>query len=151
MATSLNPHSTAQVAGHPIHPMLVPFPITFWVSTLVCDIVYMSTGNESWSVAAMWLLGAGVVMAALAAVIGFVDFLGERQIRTLRASWYHMVGNVTAEVIAIVNFYIRYADGAAGGVQTAGIWLSVVTVLLLLFNGWKGWEMVYRGHVGISD
>jgi uncharacterized membrane protein len=47
------------------------------------------------------------------------------------------------------NWYLRYDSGAVAGVFPIGIWLSLITVLLLLFNGWKGWEMVYRHRVGI--
>jgi len=38
-----NPKSTAQIAGHPIHPMLIPFPIAFFVSTFVADLVFWQT------------------------------------------------------------------------------------------------------------
>jgi len=32
-----------------------------------------------------------------------------------------------------------------------GLILSVVAVGIMLFTGWKGWQMVYRHHVGVSD
>src|SRR5512137_2025334 len=64
-----NPRSTAIIAGHPIHPMLIPFPIAFFVGTFVRDLVYWQTGSEAWANATPWLLGAGLVMAALAAVM----------------------------------------------------------------------------------
>ena len=88
-----NPRSTAQIAGHPIHPMLIPFPIALLVATLASDLAFWSTGNASWAVAAIWLLGAALVMAALAAVAGLTDFLGERRIRDIRDAWLHMFGN----------------------------------------------------------
>src|SRR5665811_2176974 len=65
-----NPKSTAQIAGHPIHPMLIPFPIAFFVGTFVCDLVYWQMSNPAWAAATLWLLGAGLVMATLAAVMG---------------------------------------------------------------------------------
>ena len=64
-----NPRSTASIAGHPIHPMLIPFPIAFFVGTFACDLVYWQTSNSAWAAATPWLLGAGLVMAALAAVL----------------------------------------------------------------------------------
>ena len=79
-----NPQSTASIAGHPIHPMLIPFPIVFFVSTFVCDLVFWQTGYPIWATAALWLLGAGIVMALLPAVFGFIDFLGDQRIRCLR-------------------------------------------------------------------
>src|SRR6185312_17071296 len=72
-----NPKSTAQIAGHPIHPMLIPFPITFFVSTFVADLVYWQTGSAAWANATVWMLGAGLVMAALAALAGLTDVLGD--------------------------------------------------------------------------
>ena len=69
-----NPRSTASIAGHPIHPMLIPFPIAFFVGTFVSDLVFWQTGNVAWAAATPWLLGAGLVMAALAAVMGLMMF-----------------------------------------------------------------------------
>lgn len=146
----MNPKSTAQIAGHPFHPMLIPFPIAFLVGTFVCDIVYRANGDPFWAGVAYWLLAAALVMAGLAAVAGFIDFLSDRLIRQQRAVWYHMVGNVTAVVLSLINFFLRYANGETGAYPGV-MWLSLIVVLLLLFTGWKGWELVYRHHVGISD
>ena len=146
-----NPRSTASIAGHPIHPMLIPFPITFLVTAFVADVVAWQSGNGAWAIASMWLIGAAIVMALLAAVFGFTDFFGDARIRAISSAWHHMIGNLIAVILALINFYIRYKNGAMAGATGAGIWLSLATVLLLLFNGWKGWELVYRGHVGVSD
>jgi uncharacterized membrane protein len=145
-----NPRSTAQIAGHPIHPMLIPFPIAFFVSTFVCDLVFWRTGYPIWATAATWLLGAGLIMAALAAVAGLTDFLGEQRIRDLSDAWWHAGGNIVAVLISLYNFYTRYESGAAAVVPT-GLVLSLIVVLILLFTGWKGWEMVYRHRVGVAD
>jgi uncharacterized membrane protein len=146
-----NPKSTASIAGHPIHPMLIPFPIVFFVTAFVTDLAYWQTGDARWATASLWLLGAGVLMALLAALAGFTDFLGDARIRDLSDAWQHMIGNLIAVMLALINWYIRYRSGAAAGVFPWGIWISFITVLLLLFNGWKGWELVYRHRVGISD
>jgi uncharacterized membrane protein len=145
-----NPKSSAQIAGHPIHPMLVPFPIAFLVGTFVSDIVFSGTRDTFWATASYWLLAAALVMAALAAIAGLIDFLGESRIRTLRAAWYHMVGNVVAVVLSLANFCLRYENGITGSYPTV-LWISLAVTLLLLFNGWKGWELVYRHRVGIAD
>ena len=145
-----NPKSTAQIAGHPIHPMLIPFPIAFFVATFVCDLLFWRTGNPAWATAALWLLGAGLIMAALAAVAGLTDFLGDPQIRGLNDAWWHAGGNVVAVVIELVNWYLRYANGTAAVLPT-GLVLSLIVVCILLFTGWKGWDMVYRGRVGVAE
>ena len=145
-----NPRSTAQIAGHPIHPMLIPFPVAFFVATFACDLVFWRTGLPIWATAAAWLLGAGLVMAALAAVAGLIDFFGDQRIRDLNDARLHAGGNVLAVLIQLYNFYTRYAHGVDAVLPT-GIILSLVVVLILLFTGWKGWEMVYRHHVGVAD
>jgi uncharacterized membrane protein len=148
---SINPKSTARIGGHPIHPMLVPFPIAFFVATLLADIVFWRTGNSGWAVAAMWLLGAGLVGAALAALAGWIDFLSDTRIRALAHAWLHAIGNVTAVVISLISFYFRYMNGAEAGAQPTGIWLSLVVVVLLLVTGWLGGELVFRHRVGVAD
>jgi len=145
-----NPRSTASIAGHPIHPMLIPFPVAFFVSTFVCDLVYWQFGYASWGTAATWLLGAGLVMAALAAVAGLTDVLGDERIRALNDAWLHAGGNIIAVLIEIYNWYIRYEQGTAA-IVPKGLILSLVVVCILLFTGWKGWELVYRHRVGVAD
>lgn len=146
-----NPRSTAKVAGHPLHPMIVPFPIAFLVSALATDIGYLNTGNDGWATASMWMLGAGISMALLAAVLGLTDFLGDRKVRMHRAAWLHMVGNVIAVAVAAVNFYLRATGDAAAAIAPAGVTLSAAVVLILLFTGWMGWELVYRHRTGVSE
>src|SRR5690242_18033097 len=77
-----NPRSTASFAGHPIHPMLIPFPIAFFVATFVCDLVFWG-GGTNWFAATPWLLGIGLIIAGLAAVAGLIDVLGDARVRDL--------------------------------------------------------------------
>jgi uncharacterized membrane protein len=147
----LNPHSTAKVAGHPLHPMIVPFPIVFFISTLVTDLAYLNTGRAGFADASVWLLGAGIAMALLAAVFGFIDFFGDRQVRRLRHAWWHMIGNLIAVALEAVNLYLRATQGAGPAIAPSGVTLSAVVVVLLAFNGWMGWELVYRHHVGVTE
>jgi uncharacterized membrane protein len=81
-----NPKSTASIAGHPIHPMVIPFPIAFLVTAIVTDLAAWQSGNSAWAVASMWLLGAAIVMALLAAIFGFTDFFGDAQIRAISSA-----------------------------------------------------------------
>jgi uncharacterized membrane protein len=145
-----NPKSTAQIAGHPLHPMLIPFPVAFLVATLVCDLIFWRTGNPGWSTAALYLLGAALVMAALAAVAGLIDFFGDDRIRDLSAAWHHMLGNVVAVLLSLINWYRRYESGDAAVLPT-GLLISLLVVLILLYTGWRGWEMVYRHRVAVAD
>lgn len=145
-----NPRSTARIGGHPIHPMLVPFPIAFFVAAFVSDVVYLSNNEPGWATASMWLLGAGLAMAALAAVTGLIDFIGDARVRGLYDARAHLIGNVTAVVLEAVNLFLRYVGGN-DVVGSTGVILSGVAVLLLLYTGWKGGELVYRHRVGVID
>jgi uncharacterized membrane protein len=131
-----NPKSTVSIAGHPIHPMLIPFPIAFFVSTFVCDLAYWQTSTAAWATAATWLLGAGLIMAALAAVAGFADVLGEPRIRALNDVWWHAGGNIIVVLIELYNFFARYSEGTSA-IVPKGIVLSLVVVCILLFTGWR--------------
>lgn len=146
----MNPKSTLSVAGHPLHPMLVPFPIAFFVGTLVTDVVHSQSTQPFWAMASTWMLGAGLVMAALAALAGLTDFLGDHRIRNLRDAWLHMIGNVVVVLIEAFSLWRRVVDGPDFILPT-GLVLSLVSAALLLFNGWLGWEMVYRHRVGVSE
>jgi len=143
-----NPASTAQIGGYPIHPMHIPFPLAFLVGTLVSDVMYRNTGNPFWATTSYWLLAAALIMAALAAVAGLIDFLSEPRIRAVTASWHHMVGNVTAVVLSLANFLLHYRDGI--GAYPTALWISLVVMLLLLLIGWKGGELVFKHRVGVS-
>ena len=149
-AGSTNPRSTLSIAGHPLHPMAVPFPIACFTGALATDIAFASSGNPFWAEASPWLLGVGVVMALLAAVGGFIDFLGDARIRALPAARRHMIGNLVLVVLEAFNCFTRLGD-SADAVVPLGVALSALGVVLLLFNGWQGWEMVYRHRVGIAD
>src|SRR5712672_224857 len=91
-STETNPASTARVATHPIHPMLVSFPIACFVGTLLTDLAYWKTAEMMWADFSAWLLFFGLVMGVLAAVAGLIDFLSNRLIRALAPVWFHMAG-----------------------------------------------------------
>ena len=146
----INPQSTAKIAGHPLHPMLIPFPVAFFVAAGVCDLALLKTDHIFWFTATQWLLGGGLFIAILAAIAGVIDFLGDRRIRNLKAVWWHAGGNIIIVLIETYNFYIRYNTGVES-VSYIGFSLSWICIALLLFTGWKGWEMVYRHRVGVQD
>jgi uncharacterized membrane protein len=143
------PQSTAKIATHPIHPMLIPFPIVCFVLTFVADIVYTRNHDPAWATASLWLLAIGLVMAALAAVAGLTDYLGDERIRRLGDALKHMLANVTAVVLELVNLLLRLKNDDFIG--STGVYISAVVVLLLLYSGWKGGDLVYRHGIGVRD
>jgi uncharacterized membrane protein len=143
-----HPRSTAKIADHPIHPMLVSFPIVSFIFVLILDIVY-ARGEVGVAEASTWVLGFGLFMAALAAVAGLTDFLGDDRIRALPDAVKHMLANVTAVVLEVVNFVLRL--GNSDFISSTGVWISVVVVLILIYSGWKGGNLVFRHGVGVND
>ena len=141
------PRSTAATAGQPIHAALVPFPIAcFWL-TLFTDIAYWRTSHLMWQHFSEWLLLAGLVFGALAALAGVVD-LFRRRVRAQRPAWPHAIGGVVVLVLAIVNSFVHAADGWTG-VVPYGLILSAVTVLAMVVTNWLGRSLVYRHGVGV--
>jgi uncharacterized membrane protein len=144
-----NPQSTARIAGHPIHPMLVPIPIVCFVGTLVTDIAYWFTANMQWANFSAWLLSVGLIGSALAALAGLIDFFGDRGIRRLRPAWIHAAGNALALVLSIINVFVHSRDAYTSVVPT-GLILSALVVLILLVTGWSGATLIHRHGVGVQ-
>ncbi len=142
-----HPRSTASIFGHPIHPMIVPFPIAFFFGAFVTDIVYVRTENLFWQYFSIWLISAGLAMGALAAIVGFIDYFGDRRVRALRPATPHMLLNVMVMITAFINAFVHSRDGWTA-VVPEGIILSGVVVLLLMVSAWLGGSLAYRHGVG---
>jgi len=143
------PPATAVVARHPIHAMLVPFPIVCFTLTLLTDIAYWQTSNLMWQHFSEWLLFAGLVFGALAAIAGAVDFLFRRDVRATSGAWPHALGSVLVLVLAFINSFVHAADGWTGVVPW-GLVLSALTVLVMILTNWFGRAMVYRHDAGVT-
>ena len=146
---SAHPRSTASIFGHPIHPMLVPFPIVCFSGALVTDIVYSRTANLMWQYFSIWLISAGLLMGALAALAGFIDYFGDRRVRTARPATPHMLLNVAAMVLSLINAFVHSRDGWTAVVPD-GLILSALVVLMLLVSAWLGGSLSYKYGVGVA-
>lgn len=144
-----HPQSTARIAGHPIHPMLVPFPIVGFIGAFGADVMFATSGEPGWATASRWLLALGIAFAALAAVAGLTDYLGSERIRRLTDAFKHMLANVTAVVLEVANLFLRLNNDDF--IRSTGLYISGLVVLILLYSGWKGGELVYRHGVGVRD
>ncbi|GAA4043120.1 DUF2231 domain-containing protein [Sphingomonas rosea] len=140
------PRSTAAIFGHPLHPMLVPFPIVCWIGALITDITYSRTANIQWANFSAWLIVAGLVMGGFAALAGIIDYFGDRRVRSGTAKLHGLL-NITVFVIQIFNAFIHSRDGWTSVVPT-GLLLSAISVLLLAVSGWLGGSLVYKQGVG---
>lgn len=146
-------YSKAKILGHPIHPMLVGFPVAFYTGTLVAFIVYATTLNVFWFHLAGVANWAGVVMAAVAAVPGLLDWaIGiPRSSAAKKTGLVHMALNVASLLLFLISAVTtsNHWDEAlpAAGVQTV---LSALGVLLTLPAGFLGWSLVQDHHVGVQ-
>ncbi len=148
MQNDLTLRPTAQIAHHPIHPMLVPVPIVCFIGALIADIAYAMTAEIMWSDFSSWLLVVGFIIGVLAAIAGLSDFIGNRLIRRQPPAWPHLIGNFAVLVLAFFNALVHTRD-AWTSVMPTGLILSIITVLILPVTGWLGWQMVYRHGVGV--
>ena len=139
--------STATIAGHPLHHMLVTLPIGLLIGALASDIAFRVTADTFWARGALWLLIGGVVTALVAAIPGFIDFTTIDRVRNLWLSWTHMIANLIVVGLAVINAWLRWDDPAAGA-QGIGLWLSLAQAALLFFSGWLGGELAYRYGIG---
>ena len=139
--------SVAAIARHPIHPFLVAFPIAFLIGGFLTDIMLRFSGDEFWSRAAVWLIGAGLITGLVAGAAGLVDFLSIEKARSLAAGWVHLGGNVLALGLTAINVWLRLQNSPSAG--TFGIILSGAVVLLLGITGWLGGELAFRHHIGM--
>lgn len=136
----------ASIAGHPIHPMLVPLPIGLWVFSLVCDIAAFTGGDAPWRTVAFYTMAGGLVGALAAALPGLVDLLSLPP-GPKRTAVVHMSINLTVVALFAVNLWLRVTDRAG----TLTLALSVVGVGLLAVSGWLGGKMVYIHRVAVVD
>src|SRR5262245_4091585 len=141
--------SRASIREHPIHPMLVGFPIALWIFSLICDVAYHAGSlNEFWKSAAFYSMAIGVIGALLAAVPGFIDYLSITEPRTKKIATTHMILNLVILAMFLFNLGMRY-NGAASA-EMFEVVLSVVAIALLAVSGWLGGHLVYVHHVGVA-
>jgi uncharacterized membrane protein len=144
------PRATATIAGHPLHAMLVPIPLTCFIGTFVTDLAYWASANMQWANMSVWLLTAGLIVSVLAALTGLIDFAGDRRIRDITAAWIHGGGNALALIICLFNVFIHSRDAYTSVVPT-GLILSGIVVLILIVTAWLGGALVYRHGVGVDN
>ncbi len=141
--------SVAAIAGHPLHPMVVPLPIGAFTFALASDVAYAATGDRFWARASTVLIGTGIATGALAGALGATDFAGREQIRDKGEAWFHAGGNVAALGLSAVSLALRRRD-PANAIVPVGLALSLLTGGVLLATGWLGGELSYRHRIGVT-
>jgi uncharacterized membrane protein len=140
--------STVAIAGHPLHPLSVIFPIAFLAAALGSDFGYWLTRDFFWARASLWLIGLGLAGGVIAAVIGLSDFLQIERVRKRTAGWAHLILNVSLLVLTLVNFLLRLGD-VESRILPWGLSLSLIVGILTSISGWFGAELSYRHKIGV--
>ncbi|HKG57439.1 MAG TPA: DUF2231 domain-containing protein [Candidatus Limnocylindrales bacterium] len=142
--------SAAAIAGHPLHPMVVPLPIGAFTFALCADLAYAATRDPFWAKASKVLIGTGIATGAVAGVLGATDFTARERVRSHQEAWLHGVGNAAALGLAAASLALRQKDEAKS-IVPFGLMLSIATGTILTVTGWLGGELSYRHRIGVTE
>ena len=142
--------SRTKLFGHPIHPMLIVFPIGLLATAVIFDIIYLVTRNPVLPSVSFYMIAAGTVGGLLAAIFGFIDWMalpGNSRAKSIGA--WHGLGNFVIVVLFAISWFLR--GGNPNFVpDSLALLLSFAGVGLALITAWIGGELVYRLGVGVD-
>jgi uncharacterized membrane protein len=143
--------SRAKMLGHPVHPMLIVFPLGLFISAVVFDVVRLWSGNDTLAAVSFWNIAGGILGGLLAAVFGLIDWLAiPSGTRAKRIGLVHGVGNVVVVGLFALSLWLRALE--SGYVpSTAALVLAIMGFALGGVTGWLGGELVDRLGVGVDD
>lgn len=142
--------SRARLFGHPIHQMLIVFPLGLLAMAVIFDVLALSLGNGYWSEIAFWMIASGVVTGLLAAPFGAIDWAAiPSGTRAKRIGALHGIGNVVVVLLFGLSWWLRRDVPARP--ETLALLLSFSGAVLALGTGWLGGELVDRLAVGVDD
>lgn len=139
----------ASVAEHPIHPMLIPFPIALWIFSLACDLIYLfGFGGPVWKDVALYTMMGGIIGGLAAAIPGYIDYRSLTDPVIVRIAQMHMAINVGLVLLFTVNAGLRMLNGPEAVLP---VFLSFLGVAALGVSGWLGGELVYVQGVAVQS
>jgi uncharacterized membrane protein len=142
--------SKAKLLGHPIHQMLIVFPLGLLAMAIIFDVLALILGNGYWSEIAFWMIAAGVVTGLLAAPFGAIDWWAiPSGTRAKRVGALHGIGNVVVVLLFGLSWLMRWDAPAVP--ETMALLLSFVGGFLALGTGWLGGELVDRLAIGVDE
>lgn len=142
--------SRAKVAGHPVHPMLIVFPLGLLATAVIFDVIYLVTDVPRWTEMSYYMIGAGIIGGVAAAIPGWIDWFAiPNGTRAKRVGLIHGVGNVIVLGLFILSWLLRREQPVAP--PTEAIVAALVGAGLAAFTGWLGGELVDRLGVGVDD
>ena len=142
--------SRAKLFGHPIHQMLIVFPLGLLATALLFDAVQLITGDGFWSELSYWMIAAGVISGLVAAPFGLVDWLAiPWRTRAKRIGAVHGAGNVLVVALYGISWLMRTGNPAAP--ETPALVMAFLGGGLAMVTGWLGGELVDRLAVGVDE
>nr|WP_243446198.1 DUF2231 domain-containing protein [Polymorphobacter fuscus] len=145
-----NTSSKIAIAGHPIHAMLVAFPVAMAFGALGADGFYWLTGDVFWARAGLWACGMAFIFGVLAGIAGTVELLAVPGIRRRAASWSHFVFAMMLLSVLGANWGLRLG-GYEQAVLPWGILVSALAVGATAITGWHGGKLVFDYHIGTAS
>ena len=140
---------TVKAFGHPIHPMLIVFPLGLLATSVIFDILYFSRTELDFAIASYYMTAAGIVGAVLAAIFGLADWLNiPVSTRAKTVGLWHGAGNIVVTLLFLTSWYLRRGVYIP---DSTTFTLSLIGVLLALVTGWLGGELVNRMGVGVDE
>jgi uncharacterized membrane protein len=135
------------VAGHPIHPMVIHFPVAFLLGLVGADLAYLFLADPFWARVGLWLAGLGSLGGWLAGLAGLVDLVSVPRIRNLVIAWSHALMAVMTLSLASFNWLLRFNDTT--GFNPWCLYISLLTAALITATSLLGGQMVYGHAVGV--
>jgi uncharacterized membrane protein len=137
--------------GHPVHPMLIVYPLGLLSTAVLFDALYVATENADLATFGYWALAAGIVGGVLAAAFGLIDWLAiPRDTRARRIGAMHGVGNAVVLAIFVVSFLVR-AESPAYLPDVLPFIIGLGGAAVAIVTAWLGGELVYRMRVAVDD
>jgi uncharacterized membrane protein len=142
--------SRASMRGHPIHPILAPFPIGLLMASVIFAVVHLITSGARWAEISFWMVAVGIIGGLLAAVFGLIDWLGiPSGTRAKAIGLGHGLSNVLMVALFAVSWLLRSGDPGDPGVLP--VVLSFAGVALVSLGGYLGGELVFRMGIGVAE
>lgn len=140
----------AKILGHPIHQMLIVFPLGLLATAVVFDAIFLIWGNPTFATVAFWMIVAGIISGFIAAPFGTIDWLAiPGGTRAKSVGLWHGGGNVLVLLLFIGSWWLR-RDAPENPEILASI-LSFAGAGISAATGWLGGELVDRLGVGVDD
>lgn len=142
--------SRAAIGPHPIHPMIIHFPVAALLGLVGADAAFLWSADPFWARAGLWLAGVGAAGGWIASAVGLVDLLFVARIRRKITAWCHALLAVMMLSAATLNWLLRLRDGLDGSLASGAPWLSLLTAVLIALAAWLGGRLVYEHAVGVD-